>query len=217
MKIAVMQPYFFPYLGYFQLLKAVDLFVFFDCVQFPRRGWVHRNMFTMKNGEVDWLTLPLVKGNRDSTKIMDLKFKNGSREIIQSQFQKTRIGLRLQQETDLNDLICSAEDDVTDYLCSNLEHMSHELGIEVPFMRSSLLKIPSNIKGQNRILLILRELGGSTYVNLSGGANLYFQSDFESRGVNLEILKPYQGQRISILERYLQEEKSSLIQELKTS
>jgi hypothetical protein len=56
--VAIMQPYFFPYAGYFRLLAASDLFVIYDCVQFPRRGWVHRNKLVDASGEARWLTLP---------------------------------------------------------------------------------------------------------------------------------------------------------------
>src|SRR3954463_11111762 len=57
-----MQPYFVPYAGYFRLLAASDLFVIYDCVQFPRRGWVHRNQLPAAHGQASWLTLPLAKG-----------------------------------------------------------------------------------------------------------------------------------------------------------
>ena len=59
--IAVMQPYFVPHAGYFRLFAASDLFVVFDCVQFPRRGWVHRNRLPDAQGRARWLTLPLSK------------------------------------------------------------------------------------------------------------------------------------------------------------
>ena len=59
--VAIMQPYFFPYAGYFRLFAASDLFVIYDCVQFPRRGWVHRNLLPDASGSERWLTLPLEK------------------------------------------------------------------------------------------------------------------------------------------------------------
>jgi hypothetical protein len=71
--IAIMQPYFFPYAGYFRLLAASDLFVIYDCVQFPRRGWVHRNKLLDASGEARWLTLPLEKAPQ-SVLIQDLRF-----------------------------------------------------------------------------------------------------------------------------------------------
>ena len=71
--VAVMQPYFMPYAGYFRLFAAADLVAIFDCVQFPRRGWVHRNRLPGRNGETQWLTLPLQKATT-GTQINNLKF-----------------------------------------------------------------------------------------------------------------------------------------------
>jgi len=72
-RVAVMQPYFFPYAGYFRLFTHVDEFVIFDCVQFPRRGRVHRCEFVAANGTLEWLTLPLARQSRDVL-IRDLEF-----------------------------------------------------------------------------------------------------------------------------------------------
>ena len=60
--VAIMQPYFYPYAGYFRLFARADLFVVYDCVQFPRRGWVHRNRLTGADGQLQWLTLLLQQG-----------------------------------------------------------------------------------------------------------------------------------------------------------
>src|SRR5437868_3898306 len=68
-----MQPYFIPYAGYFRLFAASDLFVIYDCVQFPRRGWVHRNRLIDASGKARWLTLPLEKAPQDVL-IRDLRF-----------------------------------------------------------------------------------------------------------------------------------------------
>src|SRR3979411_2469618 len=71
--VAIMQPYFIPYAGYFRLFAASDLFVIYDCVQFARRGWVHRNRLVDRGGTERWLTLPLQKAPRDVL-IRDLRF-----------------------------------------------------------------------------------------------------------------------------------------------
>lgn len=215
MKVAVMQPYFFPYLGYFQLLHSVDIFIFFDCVQFPRRGWVHRNQFTMKNGVVDWLTLPIIKGSRDETRIMDLKFKENSAEILKSQFEKTQIFESFRNFPELYQLILDTREDVSSYLCSNVAFLCQKLGIEVQFLRSSLFDVPLELKGQDKILFILRELGAGTYLNLSGGAKLYSPRDFKRWGIDLQILDQYDGPKLSVLERFIKEGADSLREELR--
>ena len=85
--VAVMQPYFMPYVGYYRLFAAADVFVMYDCVQFPRRGWVHRNRFSTASGQLDWLTLPLSKCARD-TRIDGLVFAPDAPERIASGLQR---------------------------------------------------------------------------------------------------------------------------------
>ena len=58
MKLAIMQPYLFPYLGYFQLIAAVDKFVFYDDVNFIKNGWINRNRLLI-SGKVNYITIPL--------------------------------------------------------------------------------------------------------------------------------------------------------------
>src|SRR5436189_2877402 len=85
--IAVMQPYFMPYAGYFRLFAASDLFVIYDCVQFPRRGWVHRNRLLDAAGQERWLTLPLAKAPRD-VKIQDLCFSRRADEVLHDRLRR---------------------------------------------------------------------------------------------------------------------------------
>src|ERR1043165_6485184 len=76
-----MQPYFIPYAGYFRLFAASDLFVIYDCVQFPRRGWVHRNRLVDSFGNSRWLTLPLQRAPQ-GVLIRNLKFPANARETF---------------------------------------------------------------------------------------------------------------------------------------
>src|SRR5258708_6670465 len=79
--VAIMQPYFIPYAGYFRLFAASDLFVVYDCVQFPRRGWVHRNRLADRNGALRWLTLPLRSAPQDVL-IRDLQFTSDAQMLV---------------------------------------------------------------------------------------------------------------------------------------
>jgi len=79
--VAIMQPYFIPYAGYFRLFAASDLFVVYDCVQFPRRGWVHRNRLVDRNGALRWLTLPLRSAPQDVL-IRDLQFASDAQMLV---------------------------------------------------------------------------------------------------------------------------------------
>src|SRR6185437_7330472 len=84
--IAIMQPYFIPYAGYFRLIAQADLFVVYDCVQFPRRGWLHRNKLLDAQGQEQWLTLPLTPAPQD-VKICDLAFPPDAAERLAERLQ----------------------------------------------------------------------------------------------------------------------------------
>src|SRR3954470_10034872 len=88
--VAIMQPYFLPYLGYFRLFAASDLFVVYDCVQFPRRGWVHRNRVVDRTGTERWLTLPLEKAPQN-TLVRDLRFLVNASEILAERLRRCSI------------------------------------------------------------------------------------------------------------------------------
>lgn len=85
--VAIMQPYFVPYAGYFRLLVGSDLFVIYDCVQFARRGWLHRNKLRTATGEADWLNVPLEKAPRDVL-IRDLRFRPGAEAEMTAQMRR---------------------------------------------------------------------------------------------------------------------------------
>ena len=169
MRIAIMQPYFFPYAGYFRLFAATDLFVMYDCVQFPRRGWVHRNSLPDANGKPAWLTLPLAKAHRD-VRIDALSFVPGA---------ETQLGAQISRFPSL----AAADPDHTvmkafgtfdgalpvHYLEHTLRTVCNALGLPFNTVRSSSLEIPPDVRGQDRILAIARKLEADVYVNSPGG------------------------------------------------
>src|SRR5208282_6547298 len=80
-RIAIMQPYFLPYAGYFRLLVDVEAFVVGDVQQFPRRGWVHRNRLIDDQDRLGWLTLP-VRPQPLDTQIRDIGFADGAQTTL---------------------------------------------------------------------------------------------------------------------------------------
>jgi hypothetical protein len=218
MRVAVMQPYFMPYAGYFRLFAAVDMFIAFDCVQFPRRGWVHRNRFTNASGELDWLTLPLEKADRDTTRICDLRF----REDSQAQWlADTRRFPCLQalhaQDGDLAQQVFRLGTDAPDYIVGGLLFAARLLGLERPTIRSSSLAIDPGLRSQERIIEIVRCVGGRQYLNPPGGRSLYDASAFRRAGLSLRFLSDYSGPFHSILERLIQEPIGDIRNEIHTN
>jgi len=215
MRIAIMQPYFYPYAGYFRLLYAADMFVALDCVQFPRRGWVHRNQLHDQTGQKSWITLPLLKTDRDSTKISDLKFNVNAKELFTEQFNRFPCLNKLENKhANIYKAITDFEVDPVTYIIRNIEIVNAWLGFNRHIVRSSTLSIPSNLRGQNRIIAIAKELGGKEYINSPGGKSLYSNDVFYKEGITLKFLSDYSGPFDSMLERILLQDSASIRTEI---
>lgn len=200
-----MQPYFIPYPGYYRLLTTTDCFVIYDCVQFPRRGFVHRNRYPYKGSE-KWLTLPLQKAPREAT-INQLKFKENASEILTSQIK----GMLHQHQLKPNAVqeeylasICDCHGSVTNYLTRQLINTMEYLELPLPdIVFSSSLNIDSEIRARKRVLAICEKLNVKEYINAPGGRSLYSESDFSEKGIKLSFLPDYEGDPWSILYQIL--------------
>ena len=172
-----MQPYFFTYAGYFRLFLEAEVFVILDCVQFPRRGWVHRNRFAKKTGSTDWLTLPILKSPQD-TLIKDLKFDSDSKLFDFMKNSKSFLFLE-HLPNDVRQKILNFEIPVADLLELQLRYVLDELSIQTNIVRSSQLDLDPTLKNESKIIQINKQLGSTRYVNLSGGIDLYQPEKFE--------------------------------------
>jgi WbqC-like protein family len=210
-----MQPYFFPYAGYFRLFAAVDMFVVLDCVQFPRRGWVHRNKLKDREGNSQWLTLPLVKGDRETLRICDLQFQPNARDVMLEQFR--RFPILDKAETTCPQLfaaLCKLEQTPVDYLCTTLSAVLALLGIERPMLRSSTFNLPPELRAQDRIIDIAKRLGACHYINAPGGKSIYESGGFASANLTLNFLPEYVGSFDSVLQRLLSEPAADIAEEV---
>lgn len=214
-RIAVMQPYFFPYAGYFRLFASADTVVMFDCVQFPRRGWVHRNRFVTVHGQADWLTLPLAKANRE-VRISDLRFPPDVRSRLESAMRRFPVldGALKKNHTLVQNVLDFHDDDAAAYICKTVGRVVQALGIATPIIRSSTMAIDPALRGQDRVLSIVKALGGTEYINPPGGRSLYDHATFSSSGVRLRFLTPYGGNTDSILSRLLMETPDAVLREI---
>ena len=218
MRLAIMQPYFLPYAGYFRLMCEVDTFVVFDTVQFPRRGWVHRNRLLANNGELDWLTLPLVRSATD-TLISALKFHPNARSLWFGRLSRfpacNQPSGNAQRIVVLIKMLL--DETPTDYLVRLLRAATAELGLDTPFIMSSKLNLPDLIGRSERIFAICEKLGATTYVNPPGGRAIYDPADFARRGVTLEFLPDYRGNMASILQRFHDEPAMAIRREIEAN
>ncbi|MPY74097.1 MAG: hypothetical protein GEU87_07535 [Alphaproteobacteria bacterium] len=210
--VAVMQPYFLPYAGYFRLFAAADRVALFDCVQFPRRGWVHRNRLPNAAGEAAWLTLPLRRAPVEAL-IRDLRFPDDGATRLQAACQ--RFPVLRECRHPLIDEMLRLDGTACDYLERLLGLCCSTLGLPFHTVRTSELGLDPALRGQERVMAAARALDATRYVNLEGGRSLYSAEDFRNHGMDLHILPEWRGARWSILYRLLTEPGARLAEEIR--
>ncbi|RZK25749.1 MAG: hypothetical protein EOO43_04705 [Flavobacterium sp.] len=193
MRIGIMQPYFMPYIGYFQMLKAVDTFVFYDDVNFIKQGWINRNRILIN--DKDFLfTIPLHKANSfnliKDTLINKKLYDNWKRKFLQSITQNYK---KAPNFTEVNTLI----NNILDTACTSISQLAIEsviatskyLGIETTFFVSSERYQNIGLERQERLLDICKKEGATHYLNALGGQELYTKESFEVRDITLSFIK----------------------------
>jgi hypothetical protein len=201
-----MQPYFFPYANYFRLMKAVDEFLIFDCVQFPRRGRVHRAEVFGPAGTIEWLTLPLAYQPREVL-IRDLAFAPDARERFDDRVARLPWhGSATGQVADrIRTFLFAPLTSVIDYLEAGLRLVIEILGFDVAISRTSTLSLDASLHGQDRVIAAVQSVGGTHYVNLPGGRSLYNAEIFNKKGIRLSFLPAYEGPFWCLLPALMQE------------
>lgn len=208
LRYCVMQPYFFPYAGYYRLLLDTDVFVVFDSAQFPRRGRVHRCEAWTADGRLTWLTLPLRKSPRDS-RISDMVFAPDAAATLAERVRRTPGAARtLNDDPELASLVMNPQGRLLPYLQAQLEFTAKALGSRATLVRASELLPRAGMHYQQYILALGAVLGATEYVNPPGGRHLYQAQAFEEAGIDLTFLAPYVGLPVSVLESGLQQRTS---------
>ncbi len=192
MKVAVMQPYFLPYLGYFQLVNKVDIFVFLDDVNFIKRGWINRNRILV-NGNSNLITIPLVGASQNKL-INEIEVLD---DPIWKKKLLTKIEHAYSKSSNFNivfplvqDLILSNYKLISDYAMASVERVSEYIGVKTDFVISSEKFSDIAGGGESRIIDICKELGADTYFNMAGGKELYDSKRFMEKGINLVFVEP---------------------------
>lgn len=185
-----MQPYFFPYIGYFQLIAAVDLFIVHDRVKYTKKGWINRNRILQFGKEVT-ISLPL-KNASDALDIVDRQISpDFNRDKLLN-----RIGEAYRKAPCFDDVfallqrIVHHEDpNLSGFLQNSLAETCGYLGIGTRMTPSSQLAIDESLAGQDKLLALCRQAGANTYVNAIGGMELYSPEAFRSAGIELRFLQ----------------------------
>jgi WbqC-like protein family len=217
-RVAVMQPYFLPYAGYFRLFQAVDEFVIYDCVQFPRRGRVHRTEVPGPGGGTEWLTLPLARQPRE-TRIMDLRFAPDARSSFDERLAHLSWirSARGPAAGRILEYLHGPLDDVVGFLERGLSTVCDLLDIPFEVTRSSSLALDPSLRGQERVLAVASARRATTYVNAPGGIELYDPDAFLRRGIDLRFLTPYEGPHRMLLPALLTVDPASIAADVRAT
>jgi len=186
---AVMQPYLFPYLGYYQLAHAADVFVFLDDVGFIKQGFVNRNSVLL-DGAAHRFTAPV----RDQSSFRTIAQHgylprwDSLRGLLAAAYRKAPQWRALQPL--LEAVLADPDDNVARKNARSIRLVFEHLGLPGPrWALASELDPGSALRAQDRVLALCRATGASTYVNSPGGRELYDSADFAARGVALRFLK----------------------------
>ncbi len=193
MKAAIMQPYFFPYIGYFQLINAVDKFVFLDDVNFINRGWINRNRILV-NGQPHTFTVSLKDASQNKlineTGIADDGSGNKILKTVEHAYKKAP---HFEAVYDvLKPIFFSAVNDIATLAKKSIHAVCAFLNIDTTIIESSSAFNNKNLHGEERIIDINKQLQATDYINAIGGAELYSKENFVNNGINLHLLKTAQ-------------------------
>lgn len=189
-RVVIMQPYFFPYLGYFQLLHACDYFVFFDNVNYINKGWINRNQF-MLSGGLKMITIPLSGASQNKLineiDILDGKWTKNFFKSLEMNYRKS-----LNYESligPLKEVIGDGLGKICDLNQRTTQWCASYLGLNLDFKVSSLDFPLVDGQGKERILGICKDLSADIYLNAIGGVELYKKEDFSLVGVQLKFVQ----------------------------
>jgi len=186
-----MQPYFLPYVGYFQLIASVDQFIVYDNIKYTKKGWINRNRM-LRNGTAATFSLPLKKGS-DSLNVVERELAGDfDRNKLLNQF-KGAYGRAPQFELTypvLERIVRHEEGNLFRYIHHSLVQLCKHLGINTEIRISSELTIDHELKGQDRVLAFCKAVGADTYINTMGGRDLYSHDDFAASHVDLQFIGP---------------------------
>lgn len=191
MKLAVMQPYLFPYIGYWQLMNAADVFVILDDVNYIKRGWINRNRIQAPGGEL-MVTLPVEHASQNSL-ICDMRFSEDERgrgKFVNSIKTAYRAAPGFEALEGIVDGCFSYDSrSLTDFIRHQIVLVSARLGIGTSVIKASELRGLPHKKGQDGILELCGIFGADTYINPIGGTELYRKDAFAEKGIRLYFLK----------------------------
>lgn len=190
MKVAIMQPYFFPYLGYWQLINAVDSFIVYDNIQYTKKGWFNRNRY-LRNGKDEIFSIALKKDSDylDVNKRFISVEYNRKKMIAQFQNAYAKAPYKKEILPFLENIINYDNDNLFEYIYNSIIKMTEFLDIETNIIISSTVDIDHNLKSKDKVIALCKATKANTYINAIGGQELYDKKEFKHEGLELKFLK----------------------------
>ena len=190
-----MQPYFFPYIGYFQLIAAVDIFIVYDNIKYTKKGWINRNRM-LQHGKDVMFSLPL-KSDSDYLDVCERELAaDFNREKMLNQFKGAYRGAPYFAQTFplIKQIVRNGDANLFRFLHHSIVKTCEHLGITTEIRISSGIAIDHDLKNQDKVLALCEAVGANIYVNAIGGMELYSKETFRERGIDLKFIrsKPFE-------------------------
>ena len=193
MKLAIMQPYFMPYIGYFQLINNVDKFIFYDDVTFIKQGWINRNQILINN-KANMFSVPLANAS-SHTLIKDVlisenryeKWKKSFLSSIMYNYKKAKNYGPVREL--IEDILLKPPESISNFAIKSVIEISKYLDITTEFEICSKQYSNTHLSGQDRVLDICKSEHADTYINPIGGMALYSESKFLGNEIKLHFIK----------------------------
>lgn len=192
MKIAIMQPYLFPYIGYFQLMNAVDEFVVYDNIKYTKKGWINRNRILL-NDRDEVITFPL-KHDSDYLDIRERYLADRWPEERKKMVNKIREAYKKAPYfSSVNPVVEQCllfeETNLFRFILNSLTVLKEFMGVNTPLIISSGIPINHELKSEQKVIEICKVRQAHTYINPIGGLELYSKNNFKRAGLELTFLK----------------------------
>ncbi|MBU3127163.1 WbqC family protein [Clostridium tagluense] len=191
MKLGIMQPYFFPYIGYWQLMNAVDKYVIYDDVNFIKGGWINRNQILM-NGEGKMINMQMYNASpnmliNEVGVLGNPSYNKKLLRTIESCYKKAPQYANAFPV--IESIINQDEKNLARYLEYSIRQICTYLSIDIEIIVSSTIDKNNDLRGQDKVIEICKELGADEYFNAIGGQDLYSYEDFAAEEIKLSFLK----------------------------
>ena len=194
-KIAIMQPYFFPYIGYFQLINAVDEFVIYDNIQYTKKGWINRNRILV-NHKDDYISLPLKK---DSDYLnVSQRFLSDTWAAVERKRMLNRVAESYRKAPHfketyevLEKCILNEDGNLFNFVLHSIQTLMQYLNIETKLVISSTISIDHQLKSAEKVMAICKARCADMYINPVGGLELYDKESFKINNLELYFQKSH--------------------------